>query len=220
MKILLADDHTIVREGLRLILSRQSGLDIIAEVSDGAQALEKTKELQPDVVVMDVVMHGMDGITATRKIKSVCPKTQVVALSMYADKNFINEMLKAGASAFLLKDCASTELIEAINAVKEGILYLGPSVSGIVARMYVDSIGGVEAAGESDTLSDREMEILKMLAEGKTNGEIALELHVSIKTVGSHRRNILRKLGLRNIVELTKYALAKGIIPTLSSLLK
>jgi DNA-binding NarL/FixJ family response regulator len=136
---------------------------------------------------------------------------------MYADKNFINEMLKAGASAFLLKDCASTELIEAINAVKEGTLYLGPSVSGIVARMYVDSIGGVEAAGEKDTLSDREMEILKLLAEGKTNGEIALELHVSIKTIGSHRRNILHKLGLRNIVELTKYALAKGIIPTISS---
>lgn len=217
MKILLADDHTIVREGLRLILSRQSGLDIIAEVSDGAQALEKTKELEPDVVVMDVVMHGMDGITATRRIKSICPETQVVALSMYADKNFINEMLKAGASAFLLKDCASTELIEAINAVKEGTLYLGPSVSGIVARMYVDSIGGVEEAGEKDTLSDREMEILKLLAEGKTNGEIALELHVSIKTIGSHRRNILHKLGLRNIVELTKYALAKGIIPTISS---
>jgi DNA-binding NarL/FixJ family response regulator len=163
---------------------------------------------------MDVLMPELDGIESTRRIKQNYPDTGVIALSMYADKHFISEMFKAGAKGFLLKDCASTELVEAVYTVRKGDTYLGPSISDIVAKMYVDNIScqREKSPVSAQQLTSREIEITRLLAEGLTNNEVASLLHVSVKTVGSHRQNIMRKLGLRNIAELTKYAINKGLI--------
>ena len=210
IRVVIADDHTIVREGIRMILNRVPEVTVVAEASNGREAVALVNELKPDVVVMDVIMPELDGIEAAGIIKRENPDTEIIALSMYSDRCFISEMLKAGARGFLLKDCASTELMEAVYAVRKGDVYLGPSVSEIVAKLYVNAVRGER--GDSG-LSPRESEIAKMLAEGRTNAEIAETLHVSVKTVGTHRQNLMKKLGVRNIAELTKYAISKGIIP-------
>lgn len=214
INVVIADDHTIVREGIKMILERVSEINVIAEAGNGLEVVSLVRKMKPEVVVMDVLMPEVDGIAATARIKNEYPETEIIALSMYADKHFISEMFKAGAKGFLLKDCASTELVEAIYTVRNGDVYIGPSISDIVAKMYVDNIHGSEGtAGDSGSdLSPREIEITKMLAEGFTNNEVAEKLHVSVKTVGTHRQNIMRKLGLRNIAELTKYAINKGLI--------
>ncbi|WP_286933350.1 MULTISPECIES: response regulator [Aminobacterium] len=211
IRILLADDHQIVREGLRLLIERQPDISVVAEAGDGFEAVALAESFRPDIVVMDIKMPGMDGIEATEELQIRAPETKVVALSMYADRNFISEMLRAGAKAFLLKDCASTELVEAIRTVYEGRIYLGPSVSKIVARMYVHFVQQGTSPGE-EKLTAREREVLIHLAEGKTNREIANLLHLSVKTIGTHRQNIMRKLGLETIADLVKYAIREGLI--------
>lgn len=208
IKILLADDHQILREGLKLLLNKQGDMDVVAEAGDGAEALELAKTHRPDVTVMDVMMPNMDGIEATRTIVDE-GLSKVVALSMYADRSFVSEMLKAGALAFLLKDCASTELVEAVRKVMRDEMYLGPSISHIVAKLYVSS---VKSPGEQEPLTPRELEILVLLAEGKTNREIGDQLHLSSKTVGTHRQHIMQKLGLDNLADLVKYAIREGLI--------
>ena len=215
IRVIIADDHTIVREGIRMILNRVPEVTVVAEASNGREAVALVNELKPDVVVMDVIMPELDGIEAAGIIKRENPDTEIIALSMYSDRCFISEMLKAGARGFLLKDCASTELAEALYAVRNGDVYLGPSVSEIVAKLYVDAVHGLGRNGEGDgaELSPRESEIAKMLAEGRTNAEIAGMLHVSVKTVGTHRQNLMKKIGVRNIAELTKYAISRGLIP-------
>ena len=183
IRVIIADDHTIVREGIRMILNRVPEVTVVAEASNGREAVALVNELKPDVVVMDVIMPELDGIEAAGIIKRENPDTEIIALSMYSDRCFISEMLKAGARGFLLKDCASTELTEALYAVRNGDVYLGPSVSEIVAKLYVDAVHGLGRNGEGDgaELSPRESEIAKMLAEGRTNAEIAGMLHVSVK---------------------------------------
>lgn len=211
IRVLLADDHQIVREGLRLILSRHPEIEVIAEAKDGAETVAFAESLHPDIVVMDIKMPVMDGIEATEEIQKRASGTKVVALSMYADRNFISEMFKAGAKGFLLKDCASSELVEAVKTVYNDRVYLGPSVSDIVAKMYIHFVQQGSSPDE-ERLTTREREVLMYLAEGKTNREIADLLHVSIKTVGTHRQNLMRKLGLETIADLVKYAIRKGIV--------
>ncbi len=212
MRVLLADDHTIVREGIRLLLSRNPEIIIVAEVADGRSAVEQALALCPDVVVMDIMMPDMDGILATKKIKEKVPHVKIIALSMYADKKFITEMLQAGASGFLLKDCASTELLEAIRSAVAGEIYLGPSISGIVAKLYIDAVSDPPEEGHATLLSRRETEILRKIAEGYSNREIGELLHLSAKTVGTHRRNIMSKLQIYSVAELARYAVKTGII--------
>lgn len=196
-----------------MILDRIPEINVIAEAGNGFDVVASVSKLNPEVVVMDVLMPELDGIAATVKIKKEYPTTEIIALSMYADKYFISEMFKAGAKGFLLKDCASTELVEAIYTVRNGDIYLGPSISNIVAKVYVDNIHNHGRSPASVfALTPREIEITKLLAEGFTNNEISSQLYVSVKTVGSHRQNIMRKLGVRNIAELTKYAIKKGLI--------
>lgn len=214
IKVVIADDHTIVREGLKMILDRVPEISVVAEAGNGLEAISLVGKLKPEVVVMDVLMPELDGIESTRRIKRDYPETEIIALSMYADKHFISEMFKAGAKGFLLKDCASTELVEAVYTVRNGDTYLGPSISNIVAKMYVDNISCKKESSfvSGQQLTSREIEVTRLLAEGLTNNEIASQLYISAKTVGSHRQNIMRKLELRNIAELTKYAINKGLI--------
>jgi DNA-binding NarL/FixJ family response regulator len=212
VRILLADDHNILRDGMRLLLERQPGFDVVGEAADGREIVELAREHQPDVVVMDIAMPNMNGIEATRRIVEKQPHTGVVILSMHYDESYVIRSLKAGARAYLLKDALKTELIAAIRAVAEGRSFFSPKISRILQEDYV---GALERRGAEDSyelLTDREREILQLVAEGKTNKEIASTLNVSLYTVDTHRTHILQKLNLHSVPELILYAVRKGII--------
>jgi DNA-binding NarL/FixJ family response regulator len=226
MKVLLADDHRIVREGLRSLLETQPDLQVVAEASDGRQAVEMARQLSPDVVVMDVAMPQLNGIEATRQISAEEPAMKVVALSMHSDRRFVSEALKAGASGYVLKDGAFDELISAIRAVVADRVYLSPRVAGVVVEDYVRRLptrghDGAQQPGDDDStsarrsvfdaLTPREREVLQLMAEGYATKEVAHRLHVSVKTVETHRRQIMEKLDLHSVAELTKYAIREGL---------
>ena len=210
MRILIADDHRIVREGLRSLLDEQPDMQVIAEADNGRDAVERVDELAPDVVVMDVAMPQLNGIEATRRIVRGRPGTKVIALSMHADRRFTAEMLRAGAAGYLVKDSAFEELVTAIRAVVEGKVYLSPHIADVVVDDYVRRLPGDEP-GVYTALSAREREVLQLLAEGKATKEVARVLHVSVKTVETHRRQIMQKLDLHSVAELTKYAIREGL---------
>ena len=212
-RIVLADDHQILREGLKVLLNKQPDMEVVSEVGDGIEAIRVCEEIVPDVVVMDVMMPRMNGVDAAKRIIGGNLPTRVVALSMYANENIISEMLKIGASAFLLKDCAFDELALAVRSSLKGDLYIGPGARKILSDVFLESILHRNPAQEENALSLREIEVLRMLAEGLTNKEVADQLHLSVNTVACHRQNIMRKLNLKNAVELTKYAIRKGYIP-------
>lgn len=209
LRVLLADDHEIMRQGLRLLLEKHSDMEVVAEANDGQEAIELAGQLKPDVVVMDVNMPGVDGPDATRRIVSDKPDTRIVALSMHSKKGFIIEMLKAGASGYVLKENAFSELVNAINTVMGNEIYLSSKITRIVVDDYVqDRVGGDSS---KKMLTDRESEVLKLVGDGKSSKEIALQLDLSVKTIDACRRRIMSKLGIDSVAELVKYAIREGL---------
>ncbi|MHC4753848.1 MAG: response regulator [Planctomycetota bacterium] len=210
IRIIIADDHQITREGLVSLLEEQPDMHVVAQARDGRQAVSLAKKDNPDVVIMDVSMPELNGMEATRQIIYENKDAKVIALSMHSDSLFVAEMLKSGASGYLLKDCAFEELANAIRVVYEGKKYLSPGISGLVVDGYVYNILNPKPAA-SDILSDREREVLQLIAEGQSTKGIALKLHISAKTVETHRRQIMNKLDIFNVADLTKYAIRKGL---------
>ncbi len=209
IKILLADDHAIVCEGFRSLLANEPSMEVIAEADNGRKAVELAKKLQPDLVVMDISMPDLNGIEATRRIMRDNPDAKIISLSMHNDKRYITEMLKAGARGYLLKKGAFQELVAAIRVVMEGRIYLSPDITGIVVEDYLKNVPDNDTSIRS-LLTDRELEILQLVAEGKSMKEIAFLLGLSVKTVSNHRQNIMEKLKIDNIASLVKYAIREG----------
>jgi two-component system, NarL family, response regulator NreC len=212
LRILLADDHTVMRTGLRALLERQPNLEVVGESEDGRHSVEASALLKPDVVVMDIGMPVLNGIEATKQIVTHRPATAVVILSMYSDETYVMRALKAGARAYLLKDSAAGDLIGAIEAVSQGKAFFSPKVSRILAEDYIRVLKQKGAVDTYDLLTSREREILQLLAEGKTNKDVSTTLNISPYTVETHRGHILQKLNLHNSAELVLYAVRKGII--------
>ena len=208
-RIMLVDDHTILREALHTVLDLEKDIDVVAEAADGIEAFRIAKEVQPDIVIMDIGMPGLDGIAVTRKLIADNPKLKVLALSHYLDRHFVLQMLDAGASGYLVKSAGSRELLRAIRGVSNSKTYLSPEIASVV----VDTMRSKTTAREPRTeqLGRREREVLSLLADGKTSPEIAARLHLATSTVEAHRRNIMRKLDLHSIAELTKYAIRQGL---------
>jgi two-component system, NarL family, response regulator NreC len=212
LRILLADDHNILRDGMRLLLERQPGFEVVGEASDGREIVDLAREQRPDVIVMDIAMPNMNGIEATRRIVENHPETGVVILSMHYDESYVLRSLKAGAKAYLLKDALKAELISAIRAVSEGRSFFSPKISRVLQEDYIEALGRKDADDSYELLTSREREVLQLVAEGKTNKEIAGILNVSMYTVDTHRTHILQKLNLHSVPELILYAVRKGII--------
>jgi two-component system response regulator NreC len=207
MKILLVDDHAIVRDGLQAILASKAGVTVVEATANGREAIAIARRLRPDVVVMDVTMPGLNGIGATRQIVTELPGTKVIALSMHSDRRYVIAMFKAGASGYLLKDSASGELLQAIEAVTNDQTYVGPAIAGAV----VEALTKGEPGQESTRLTNREGEVLQLIAEGCTSKEIASRLSIAPATAESHRRQIMSKLNLHTVAELTKFAIREGL---------
>jgi DNA-binding NarL/FixJ family response regulator len=210
IRIILADDHQIVRQGLRILLEAETDMKIVAEADNGRKVLKLAQELLPDVIIMDLSMPELNGIEATRQILSGAPEVKVIALSMHSDSLFVLNMIKSGASGYLLKDCALEELVKAIRAVVDDKTYLSPGVSDIVIRDFVTGWQTTNSSAFS-VLSPREREVLQLMAEGRTTNQIADGLCVSVKTVESHRKQVMTKLGINSVAELTKYAIRQGL---------
>jgi len=211
IRILLVDDHKILRDGIRSLLKEYSGMEVIGEAADGKSALSLVKELSPDVVIMDISMPGLNGIDATRKILADSPHVKVMALSMHYDKHFVSEIFKVGASGYLLKDCAFDEMAHAIKVVLDNKTYINPQIASLVVESLIKNSTGPNHEALA-LLTDREREVLQLIAEGKSTKQIALNLKVSTKTIESHRRQVMGKLNIRNVAELTKYAIREGLI--------
>ena len=212
IRILLADDHTVMRRGLRLLMESQPEFSVVAEASDGRQAVEQAEATQPDVAVMDIAMPNLSGIEAAQRIATAQPNTAIVILSMHSDEGYVLRALKAGAKGYLLKDSAEGDLIEAIKAVHQGKTFFSPEISKMLVEDYVREIRTRGAEDSYDLLTSREREILQLLAERKSNKEIALALNLSLYTIETHRRNLHEKLNLHSLAELILYAVRKGII--------
>ena len=210
IKILIVDDHAVLRDGIRALLSLHDDIQIVGEASEGKEAIEKVRELAPDVVIIDIAMPELNGIEATRQIVAEMPGIKVIALSMHSDKRFVTGMLRAGATGFLLKYCASEELIKAVQAVRANRVYLSPEIAGVVVGDYVKKLDEADASAFK-VLTPREREVLQLLAEGKSTRETAELLHVTIKTVEVHRKQMMDKLGLQSFAELIKYAIREGL---------
>ncbi|HUK16482.1 MAG TPA: response regulator transcription factor [Bryobacteraceae bacterium] len=212
IRILLADDHTVVRKGLRLLLETQPGFSVIADAADGREAVAIAEKLAPDVVVMDVAMPTLNGIEAARQITARQPQTAVVFLSMHSDEGYVLKALKAGARAYLLKDSAEYDLINAVKAVSEGKAFFSPAISKMLVEDYMRQMRERAVEDSYELLTTREREVLQLLAEGKNNKEVANVLNLSLYTVETHRSNIFQKLNLHSGAELILYAVRKGVI--------
>ncbi len=207
--VLLVDDHKIFRDGLRTLIEKE-GMEVVGEAENGRKTIKLAEKLLPNVIIMDVSMPDMNGIEATRKIISEMPQVKVIALSMHSDRRFVLGMLEAGASGYLLKDCAFGELASAIKQVLTGNKYLSPKIADVVVKGYLNKSNDSSVSGGS-ILTSREREILQLIAEGLTAKEIADHVFLSVKTVETHRRNIMQKLNMRSTVDLTKYAIREGL---------
>lgn len=209
IKIILADDHVILREGLARALQSETGFDVVGQVGDGHSAIKLIRELSPDIAVMDIGMPELNGIETTRIISKELSRVKVIGLSMHSNDKYVREMFRAGASGYLLKNCAFEELIGAIRTVMGGKTYVSPSIGSMVIQEYIGKNEQEKSA--FSLLSQREREVLQLFAEGKTTKQTAARLHISPKTVEAHRLNLMNKLGIDNIAQLTKYAIQEGL---------
>ncbi|MDP3441472.1 MAG: response regulator transcription factor [Ignavibacteria bacterium] len=210
IRILITDDHQLFREGIANLLSASTHIEIVAQAENGQEAIEKAKKLKPDIVIMDLNLPVINGVDATRILHQELPKTKVLVLSMHAEKSYIKEALEAGAFGYLFKDCTYDQLIEAINTVYQGKKYLSAKITEVLIHDYLSK--EEEVHDNSEELSERESEILKLMAEGKLTREISDMLFISVKTVGTHKQHILEKLNLKSTADLIKYAIKKGIV--------
>jgi len=211
IKLMLADDHEIVRAGLRMLLGIQPDMEIVAEASSGREAIELAQTHQPDVVLMDIAMPDMNGMEATRQLKVHCPSVAVLALTMHEEQGYFFQMLDAGASGYIPKRAAPEDLVQAIRTVHRGEVFLHSSVATVLVKDYLQR-GGVVTGADLSSLTDRELDVLTLIAEGLTNRQIGEQLGISPKTVARHRDNITKKLDLSSRAELTRYAIQKGLI--------
>ena len=211
-RVVIAEDHTILREGLRALLSAESDLEVVGEAEDGRQAIRRVEELGPDLILTDLSMPKMNGVEAIREIKKRASETKVLALTVHKAEEFILEVLQAGADGYILKDASSEELIMAIKSILGGKRYLSPSVSQMVIEGYLEGRKSIASSSPWDTLTKREREILKLIAEGHKNKEIADYLYISVKTVEKHRANLMKKLDLHSAAALTAYAMERGLV--------
>lgn len=212
IRVLIADDHTLFRESLRGLLNAAEGIEVVGEAGDGIEAVAKVGQLRPDVVLMDVAMPNMNGLEATRQIKRRNPSVKVLTLTMYETEQFIFEMLRAGASGYILKSAPGSELTSAIQAVSQGDAYLYPSVTRKVLDDYLERIKAETRESSRERLTRRELELLCLIAEGKTNKEIAKLLSISVSTVQTHRLNLMKKLKVHDRTQLVRYAIREGLM--------
>ena len=210
IRVLLADDHKIVRDGLKALVDRCDDMEVVAEAECGRKAVSLARKHNPEIVIMDISMPNLNGIDATRQILEEIKGVKVIALSMHSDRQYVDGMLRAGVSGYLLKDCAADELIQCIRFVLTGRVCLSPGITGFLVNEYIQPAKGQVLADRTE-LSAREREVLQLIAEGRSTKDIADALHISIKTVESHRKNIMEKANLHTVAELTKYAIRHGL---------
>lgn len=208
IRVLLVDDHALFREGIRMILEAQPDIEVVGEAGDGEQALTLLEKTRPDVVILDIAMPGLDGLETTKRIKATHPKVRILALTMHDHKEYVLPMLRLGASGYVVKRAAASELVQAIRSVYRDESYLYPSV----ARALLEEYRRSALPEEDDGLTGREKEVLRLIAEGLTNQEIASRLYISVRTVETHRKNLMEKLGLHTAADLVRYAIRKGLV--------
>ena len=212
IRILLADDHTILRAGLKMMLNAQPDMEVVGEAQSGRQAIQEAQKLQPDVILMDITMPDLNGIEATRQIKRILTEVKILVLTMHENDEYVFQALRAGASGYMLKEAADTELITAIHVIKSGQFYLSPTAQSVVVGDYLQRVRTGEERDSYSSLTEREREILKLVAEGHTNNQIAERLIISPKTVDTHRTHVMDKLNLHSRAELVKYAMRRGLL--------
>ncbi len=212
IRTVLVDDHKLFREGLYSLLEKKPNIEVVGQASSGLEAIDIIQELLPDIVIMDIGMKNVNGIQATRQLKALVPDTKILALSMHSNEKYIAEMLRAGASGYLVKDCAYEELLNAIETIMSGRIYLSPEIAGAFVKDFLFS-GEEQIPSIFSILTPRECEVLQLISEGKTNKEIAHKLGVSVKTIDTHRQQIMSRLDIHNVAELTRYAIKMGLTP-------
>ena len=213
IRVLLADDHTVVRQGLKALLEVEPDITVVGEANTGREAVQLTKKLLPEVVVMDIAMPNLNGLEATRQIAKEIPMTKLLVLSSYSDDEYVHQVTEAGAMGYLLKQTAATDLIKAVREARRGNAFFSPAISKRLVERYREAfLNGVPVKKRNDLLTSRESEVLQLIAEGRPNKQIAAELCISIKTVEKHRQQVMNKLNIHEIAGLTRYAIAKGLV--------